>query len=39
MNFLIGLNESFSHTRGQILPMDPIHAISHVLSPVAQEEK
>ena len=39
MNFLMGLNESFSSTRGQILLMDPLPAINRVFSLVAQEEK
>lgn len=39
MNFLMGLNDSFSHTRGQILMMDPMPTINRVFSLVAQEEK
>jgi hypothetical protein len=36
--FLMGLNESFSHIRGQILLMDPLPAINKVFSMVVQEE-
>lgn len=39
MNFLMGLNDSFSQTRGQILLMDPLPSINRVFSLVAQEEK
>lgn len=30
MNFLMGLNKSFSQSRGQILLMDPLPSINHV---------
>jgi hypothetical protein len=36
--FLMGLNESFSHIRGQILLMDPLPSINKVFSLVVQEE-
>lgn len=39
MIFLMGLNDSFSHTRGQILLMDPIPDINKVFSLIVQEEK
>nr|KAJ0207094.1 hypothetical protein LSAT_V11C500246220 [Lactuca sativa] len=39
MNFLMGLNDLFSQTRGQILLIDPLLAINRVFSLVAQEEK
>lgn len=39
MNFLMGLNESFSQSRGQILLMDPLPSINRVFSLMAQEEK
>ncbi|XP_022880683.1 uncharacterized protein LOC111397952 [Olea europaea var. sylvestris] len=35
----MGLNESYSQTRGQILLIDPLPAINKVFSLVAQEEK
>ena len=37
--FLMGLNESFSHIRGQILLMDPLPSINKVFSLVIQEER
>ncbi|KAF8408467.1 hypothetical protein HHK36_007621 [Tetracentron sinense] len=37
--FLMGLNESFSHIRGQILLIDPLPPINKVLSLVLQEER
>ncbi|XP_059446664.1 uncharacterized protein LOC132178232 [Corylus avellana] len=36
--FLMGLNESFAHIRGQILLMDPLPPINKVFSLVVQEE-
>lgn len=39
INFLMGLNESFSQTRGQILLTDLLPAINRVFSLVVQEEK
>ena len=39
MQFLMGLNESFTHARGQVLLMDPIPPINKVFSMVSQEEK
>ncbi|GMI63777.1 hypothetical protein HRI_000047000 [Hibiscus trionum] len=38
MQFLMGLNESFAHVRGQILLLDPLPSITKVFSLVAQEE-
>ncbi|GMI70518.1 hypothetical protein HRI_000721100 [Hibiscus trionum] len=38
MQFLMGLNESFAHARGQILLLDPLPSITKVFSLVAQEE-
>ena len=37
--FLMGLNESFSHVRGQILLIDPLPPINKVFSLVIQEER
>jgi transposase InsO family protein len=37
--FLMGLNESFSHIRGQILLMDPLPQINKIFSMVVQEER
>ena len=39
MQFLIGLNDSFSHVRGQILLMDPIPFVEKVFSLLIQDEK
>ncbi|KAJ9554588.1 hypothetical protein OSB04_018633 [Centaurea solstitialis] len=39
MNFLMGLNDSFSQIRGQILLMEPMPPINKIFSLVAQEEK
>ncbi|XP_035547456.1 uncharacterized protein LOC118348955 [Juglans regia] len=39
MQFLMGLNDSFSHIRGQILMLDPLPEINKVFSLVVQEEK
>jgi hypothetical protein len=37
--FLMGLNDSFSHIRGQILLLDPLPPINKVFSLVLQEER
>ena len=37
--FLMGLNESYSHVRGQILLIDPLPTINKVFSLVIQEER
>jgi hypothetical protein len=37
--FLMGLNEFFSHIKGQILLMDPLPSINKVFSLVVQEER
>lgn len=39
ISFLIGLNDSYAHVRGQILLMDPIPPITKVFSLIIQEEK
>ncbi|XP_073004955.1 uncharacterized protein [Typha latifolia] len=39
MSFLMGLNESFSQIRGQLLLMDPIHPINKVFALISQEER
>lgn len=39
MQFLMGLNESFSQIRAQVLMIDPMPAISKVFSLVVQEER
>jgi len=39
MKLLMGLNDSFSHIRGQILLMDPILSIEKVYSLLIQDEK
>ncbi|XP_028183438.1 uncharacterized protein LOC114370325 [Glycine soja] len=39
MQFLMGLNESFSTIRGQILSMDPFPSVTKVFALVVQEEK
>ena len=39
MQFLMGLNESYSQTRSQILMMEPLPSISKVFSLVVQEER
>ena len=39
MQFLMGLNESFSTIRGQTLSMDPFPSVTKVFSLVVQEEK
>lgn len=38
MSFLMGLDDSYSHVRGQILLMNPIPSINHVFSLIVQEE-
>ena len=38
MTFLMGLNDSFSLVRGQLLLMDPLPAINKVFSLISQEE-
>ncbi|XP_039048916.1 uncharacterized protein LOC120189802 [Hibiscus syriacus] len=38
IQFLMGLNESYAHIRGQILLMDPLPPISKVFSLIVQEE-
>ncbi|XP_057457806.1 uncharacterized protein LOC130748594 [Lotus japonicus] len=37
--FLMGLNESYSQVRGQVLLMDPLPSINRVFSLIHQEEK
>ena len=39
MQFLMGLNDSFSHIRGQILLMDPIPFVEKVFSLLIQDKK
>ena len=39
MQFLMGLNESYSARRGQILPMNPLPSVRQAYSFVCQEEK
>ncbi|KAL5746921.1 hypothetical protein ACOSQ2_024218 [Xanthoceras sorbifolium] len=39
MQFLMGLNESYAGTRGQILILDPLPPISKVFNLVVQEER
>ena len=39
MSFLMGLNDSFSHIRGQLLLLDPLPPINKVFSLVAQEDR
>ncbi|KAG5071362.1 hypothetical protein JHK86_006573 [Glycine max] len=39
MQFLMGLNESFSIIKGQILSMDPFPSVTKVFALVVQEEK
>ncbi|XP_012845936.1 PREDICTED: uncharacterized protein LOC105965936 [Erythranthe guttata] len=39
MAFLVGLNESLTSTRGQILLMDPLHHINKVFALISQEER
>jgi hypothetical protein len=39
MHFLMGLNESYAHTRGQILMLNPLPPINTIFSLVIQEER
>ena len=39
MSFLMGLNDSYSQVRGQLLLMDPLPAINKVFSFISQEER
>lgn len=39
LQFLMGLNESYSHVKGQILLMDPLPPINKVFSLVVQHER
>jgi len=39
MQFLMGLNDSYSAIRGQILLMNPLPSIRQAYSSVSQEEK
>lgn len=39
MIFLMGLNDSYAHVRGQILLMDPLPPINKVFSLISQEER
>ena len=39
MQFLMGLNDSYSHIKGQILLMDPLPSINKVYSLLIQEER
>ena len=39
MSFLMGLDDSFSQIRGQLLLMDPMPPINRVFSLIAQEEQ
>ena len=39
MSFLMGLNDSFSQVRGQLLLMDPLPPINKVFSLISQEEQ
>lgn len=39
MSFLMGLNESFSQVRAQLLLMDHIPPINKVFTLISQEEK
>ncbi|KAK9146691.1 hypothetical protein Sjap_006594 [Stephania japonica] len=39
MSFLMGLNDSYSHARGQILLVDPLPSINRVFSLVSQEHQ
>ena len=38
MQFLMGLNESYASTRGQILMLDPLPLVAKVFNLVVQEE-
>ena len=39
MQFMMGLNESYAETRGQILMIDPLPPISKMFNLVVQEER
>ena len=39
LSFLMGLNDSLAHIRGQLLLLDPLPPINKVFSLVSQEEK
>ena len=39
MQFLMGLNESYSSVRGQILLMNPLPTVRQAYSSICQEEK
>ena len=39
MSFLMGLNDSFSQVRGQILLLDPLPAINKVFSLIFEKER
>jgi hypothetical protein len=39
MSFLMGLNESFIHVRGQILLMEPLPSINKVFSMIQADKK
>lgn len=39
ISFLMGLNDSYAHVRGQILLMDPIPPVTKVFSLIIQEER
>ena len=39
MSFLMGLNDSYSQIRGQILLMDPIPSVNRIFSLIIQEER
>ena len=39
MQFLMGLNESYASTRGQILMLDPLPPVAKVFNLVVQEER
>ncbi|KAL5865096.1 hypothetical protein ACOSQ3_002610 [Xanthoceras sorbifolium] len=38
MSFLMGLNDSFTQIRGQLLLMDPLPPINRVFSLISQEK-
>lgn len=39
MSFLMDLNDTYSHIRGQILLMDPLPPLNKVFSLLTQEER
>ena len=39
LQFLIGLNESYAHTRSQLLLQEPLPNINRIFAAVVQEEK